>query len=118
MNKLRKSKLLKLMEAAASKGASSVSEYLDHITFSSLPLDEIGDKSVYLCDAQYIGTNSLGRGEFLLEANGQEYRVSTALKSQFAGLSARDKVELAITTVPPREKGQQPLVSVYKVFVD
>ena len=117
MNKNRKNKLLRLLQAQAEKGGSLVSEYLDHKVFATLPLDQIGEKSVYLCTAKYIGTNSLERGEFLLGSD-EKYRVSTALKSQFSGLSVGDKVDLAITTVPPRQEGQQPLVSVYKVFVD
>jgi len=116
MNKNRVKQLIKLSQSSAS--GKSLVDYLNHVTFSTLELHDVNGVETFFGDAEYIGTNSLERGEFLVDTSKGQFKVSTALTSQFSELTKGDKVEVSLVTVPPRVQGQVPLVSVKKVFVD
>jgi hypothetical protein len=116
MNKNRVKQLIKLSQSSAS--GKSLVDYLNHVTFSTLELHDVNGVETFFGDAEYIGTNSLERGEFLVDTSKGQFKVSTALTSQFSELTKGDKVEVSLVTVPPRVEGQVPLVSVKKVFVD
>ena len=116
MNKNRVKQLIKLSQSSAS--GKSLVDYLNHVTFSTLELHDVNGVSTFFGDAEYIGTNSIGRGEFLVDTSKGQFKVSTALTSQFSELTKGDKVEVSLVTVPPRVEGQKPLVSIKKVFVD
>lgn len=116
MNKNRIKQLIKLSQESGT--GKSLVDYLNHVTFATLELHDVNGVETFFGDAEYIGTNSLERGEFLVDTSKGQFKVSTALTSQFSELTKGDKVELSLVTIPPREQGQAPLVSVKKVFVD
>ena len=118
-NKLNKNRIKQLIKLSqASSTGKPLIAYLNHVVFATLELHDVNGVDTFFCDAEYIGTNAIDRGEFLVDTDKGQFRVSTALTSQFSGLTKGDKVELSLVTVPPRKQGQDPLVSVKKVFVD
>ena len=115
MNKTRENELLKLLSNQSS-GKPRIS-YLDHQTFSTLPLRDLEGTDILLCNGTFIGVNNADRGEFLIETKQGQFKVSTGLDNQYKGLvKDESEVELAISLVPPQKEGQQPLVNIKRVF--